>query len=207
MWSGHRLLATARRMAASGRLATHPRSIAGRTAPPWRNRFVACARGQFIHSRHAGGKKAGLNPTDRRKLGSKHHVIVDAQGIPLAVVLTGANRHDMPSLMRWFMLIRTFRASGAVPCASRESFRATGATVPNLIGNACVSEASHPCSQKSARRMTVGSARHVGQSSVRLRGFTRFDASRFVTNALLTFTKHSSLTCALCWARLKPSFN
>ncbi|GAB7538706.1 hypothetical protein BGC_49300 [Burkholderia sp. 3C] len=27
--------------------------------------------------------------TDRRKLGSKHHLIVNAQGIPLAVVLSG----------------------------------------------------------------------------------------------------------------------
>src|ERR1700709_968512 len=44
------------------------------------------------------GKKTGPNPTDRRKLGSKHHIIVDAQGIPLAVILTGANRHDVTQL-------------------------------------------------------------------------------------------------------------
>ena len=36
---------------------------------------------------HAGGKKTGPNRTDRRKPGSKHHLIVDAQGIPLAVIL------------------------------------------------------------------------------------------------------------------------
>ncbi|WP_454826726.1 IS5 family transposase [Paraburkholderia xenovorans] len=45
-----------------------------------------------------GGKKTGLNPTDRRKLGSKHHLIVDAQGIPLAVILSGAHRHDITQL-------------------------------------------------------------------------------------------------------------
>ena len=42
-----------------------------------------------------GGGLTGPNPTDRGKAGSKHHVITDAQGIPLAVVLTGANVHDV----------------------------------------------------------------------------------------------------------------
>ncbi|CAN5774093.1 hypothetical protein BH24CHL3_BH24CHL3_03200 [soil metagenome] len=36
----------------------------------------------------------GPNPTDRGKPGTKRHVIGDRQGIPLAAVLTGANRHD-----------------------------------------------------------------------------------------------------------------
>ena len=46
-----------------------------------------------------GGEKTGPNPTDRRKLGSKHHLLTDAQGIPLATVLTGANRHDVTQLL------------------------------------------------------------------------------------------------------------
>ena len=41
------------------------------------------------------GQKTGPNPTDRAKAGSKHHIITDAQGIPLAVRLTGANAHDV----------------------------------------------------------------------------------------------------------------
>jgi transposase len=46
-----------------------------------------------------GGQETGPNPTDRRKLGSKHHVLTDAQGIPLAMTLTGANRHDVTQLL------------------------------------------------------------------------------------------------------------
>ena len=46
-----------------------------------------------------GGEKTGPNPTDRRKLGSKHHLLTDAHGIPLATVLTGANRHDVTQLL------------------------------------------------------------------------------------------------------------
>jgi transposase len=34
------------------------------------------------------------NPTDRGHPGTKRHLIVDRQGIPLATLLTGANRHD-----------------------------------------------------------------------------------------------------------------
>jgi hypothetical protein len=49
----------------------------------------ACRRRPFIDSRHAGGK-TGPNSTDRRKLGSQHHLIVDAQGILLAVIPSGA---------------------------------------------------------------------------------------------------------------------
>jgi len=32
-------------------------------------------------------------------MGSKHHVITDAEGIPFAVRLTGANRHDVTQLL------------------------------------------------------------------------------------------------------------
>lgn len=42
-----------------------------------------------------GGEQTGSNPTDRGKLGSKHHVVVDANGIPLAVTVTAANRPDV----------------------------------------------------------------------------------------------------------------
>jgi transposase len=46
-----------------------------------------------------GRQKTGPNPTDRSKCGSKHHIITDANGIPLAVVLTGANTHDVTQLI------------------------------------------------------------------------------------------------------------
>ena len=36
----------------------------------------------------------GPNPTDRGKGGTKRHLITDRNGVPLAALLTGANRHD-----------------------------------------------------------------------------------------------------------------
>ena len=45
-------------------------------------------------SRQKGGEATGPNPTDRGRPGSKRHLLTDANGIPLALILTPANRHD-----------------------------------------------------------------------------------------------------------------
>ncbi|WP_417194163.1 IS5 family transposase [Streptomyces stelliscabiei] len=45
------------------------------------------------------GPKSGPSPVDRARPGSKHHVLTDAQGIPLAVSLTGGNRNDVTQLL------------------------------------------------------------------------------------------------------------
>jgi IS5 family transposase len=44
--------------------------------------------------RRKGGEATGPNPTDRCRPGSKRHLLVDGNGIPLALLLTAANRHD-----------------------------------------------------------------------------------------------------------------
>ncbi|MFI1995332.1 IS5 family transposase [Actinoplanes sp. NPDC020271] len=46
-----------------------------------------------------GGPKTGRSPVDRGRLGSKHHLITDAGGVPLAVLLTGGNRNDVTQLI------------------------------------------------------------------------------------------------------------
>ncbi|MFF3260286.1 IS5 family transposase [Streptomyces sp. NPDC002932] len=43
--------------------------------------------------------KSGPSPVDRARPGSEHHVLVDGQGIPLAVALTGGNRNDVTQLL------------------------------------------------------------------------------------------------------------
>jgi putative transposase len=42
-----------------------------------------------------GGEATGPNPTDRGKSGTKRSLLTDGQGVPLGVVVAGANRHDM----------------------------------------------------------------------------------------------------------------
>ncbi|MEU5326112.1 IS5 family transposase [Streptomyces parvus] len=46
-----------------------------------------------------GGSNTGPSPVDRGRAGSKHHVITDGHGTPLAVLLTGGNRNDVTQLM------------------------------------------------------------------------------------------------------------
>ena len=45
-----------------------------------------------------GGEKTGPSPVDRSKPGSKHHVITDAGGIPLAASVTAANVNDITEM-------------------------------------------------------------------------------------------------------------
>jgi putative transposase len=41
-----------------------------------------------------GGERTGRNPTDRGKRGVKRSVLTDGRGVPLGVVIDGANRND-----------------------------------------------------------------------------------------------------------------
>ncbi|MET9912542.1 IS5 family transposase [Streptomyces sp. NPDC006476] len=51
------------------------------------------------HVRALKGGHVGPSPVDRARPGSKHHLIVDRHGTPLAVTLTGGNRHDVTQLL------------------------------------------------------------------------------------------------------------
>ncbi len=41
-----------------------------------------------------GGQGTGANPTDRGKKGTKRCVLTDGKGVPLSVIMDGANSHD-----------------------------------------------------------------------------------------------------------------
>jgi putative transposase len=45
-----------------------------------------------------GGTATGPNPTDRGKQGTKRSLLTDGAGIPLALIIDGANRHDVKLL-------------------------------------------------------------------------------------------------------------
>jgi hypothetical protein len=42
------------------------------------------------------GRMTSRSPVDRARTGSKHHLIVDRHGVPLAATLTGGRRNDAP---------------------------------------------------------------------------------------------------------------
>lgn len=96
---GYDVLASTAIVAAHWGMAPAAQSAAVGTARGGEARFLACGGRQLIHSRCRGGKKSGPNPTDRRRPGSKHHLLTDAQGVPLSLILTSANRHDVTQLL------------------------------------------------------------------------------------------------------------
>ncbi|MEW2079335.1 IS5 family transposase [Streptomyces sp. NPDC013433] len=53
----------------------------------------ACVDG--THLGEKGGADTGPSPVDRRKTGSKHHLICDGRGTPLKVITTAANVNDV----------------------------------------------------------------------------------------------------------------
>ena len=83
-----------------------------------------------------GGRKTGPNPTDRSRPGSKHHILVDSNGIRVTAILTGANRNDVTQLLPLVDAIPSIRGARGRPlqkpkviCADRgydsESHRQT----------------------------------------------------------------------------------
>jgi len=59
----------------------------------------AGGRGWEPCSGEKGGSETGPSPVDRARNGSKHHLLVDGSGLPLAWSLTGGNRHDSTQLI------------------------------------------------------------------------------------------------------------
>jgi transposase len=56
---------------------------------PWDVVVDSCS----VRAKH-GGELTGPNPTDRGKAGTKYHVVVATDGIPLGVIPSAANVHD-----------------------------------------------------------------------------------------------------------------
>ncbi len=59
-----------------------------------------------------GGEQTGPNPTDRGKLGTKHTLLVDRHGVPLAIRTTGANASDQQQILP---LLLSFPKVGGKP--------------------------------------------------------------------------------------------
>ncbi|MCR8944039.1 transposase [Streptomyces sp. OUCMDZ-4982] len=53
------------------------------------------ACGRFPRPRERGGADTGPSPVDRRKTGSKHHLICDGRGTPFKVITTAADVNDV----------------------------------------------------------------------------------------------------------------
>jgi transposase len=64
-----------------------------------------------------GGEDTGPRPTDRSNSGSKHQVMTDAQGIPLAATVTAANVNEVTQV---FQVLTDLPPVGGKPGPPRE---------------------------------------------------------------------------------------
>lgn len=93
------MLAAAAGMAASRGVGAPAPSGAQEAQRGWGDRLVQGCRGRESCSCAFGGLLTGPSPVDRARTGSKHHLLTDAGGLPLALALTGGNRHDVTQLL------------------------------------------------------------------------------------------------------------
>jgi transposase len=152
-----------------------------------------------------GGEATGPNPTDRGKQGSKYHILVERQGVPLAVQLSAANIHDSKLLESLVDAVPPIRRPIRQP--GRPRFR------PAKLHADKASD--YPACRRALRRrgITPRIARRGVESSER-RGKHRWIVER--TNAwvlayrrlAIRFDRHAAsvsaflhLACALIWLR------
>ncbi len=139
------LLATAQGMASSGSVGDASHDA---LEPPRRSRRDRLVEGLARLGNRGGtrgGEKTGPNPTDRGKQGSKRHLLVDRDGIPLAVRHTAANVHDSNMLEAVLDAVSPIRRPHGRPGRPRkrpESYTLTRATTSAAAERRCASGAS-----------------------------------------------------------------
>jgi hypothetical protein len=148
----------------------------------------------FVHHREAALLEGGdaASPVDRGRAGSKHHLLVDATGIPLACTLTAGNRNDVTQLI-------PARRAGAA-CARQSEGRDAGrsespptvATTTTSTGANFASAGSARRSRAARRRTAPGSAAPAGSSSAPSPGCTTSSGCSSVTTAAPRSTRPSS---------------
>jgi transposase len=142
---------------------------------------------------------------DRRKAGSKHHLLVDGGGTPLAARLTGANRHDSTQLIALVDAVPPVRGKVGRPLRRPEALLADR-------GYDYDATCRRPLRERGitpliARRGTphgsgLGACRWVVEQTLALfhqfrRLRTRFDKRDDVHEAFMDLGM-----CVICWRRL-----
>ena len=116
-----------------------------------------------VRAKH-GGELTGPNPTDRGKAGTKYHVVVATDGLPLGAVPSAANVHDtrlFPHLLRLAQVV----------CAAIGRLYADAAYDSADNRRLCLrARASSLTSARWASRTARGSVRSAASSSTTVRG-------------------------------------
>jgi len=146
---------------------------------------------------------------DRRKNGSKHHLVVDAGGVPLAVIVTAANRNDVTQLIPLVDAIPPIAGKPGAPLRKPEEVMGdrgydSEAHRMELSGRGVATAIAR---RREEHGSGLGIFRYVVEQTLALlhqfrRLRTRFDKRSDIHEAFVT------LGCAMiCWRRLHSSIN
>ncbi len=79
----------------------------------------------------------GPSPVDRGRPGTKHHLLTDANGIPLAVTVTGGNRNDVTQLLPLLDAVPLVRGKPGRPRRRPTAVQWIGATTTTPTAGSC----------------------------------------------------------------------
>jgi putative transposase len=152
-----------------------------------------------------GGDLIGPNPTDRGKNGVKRSLLTEAEGGPLAVVISGANRHDTKLLGETLEAIVVERPE---PTAEHPQHLCLDKAYDNPTGHQAATEHHY-----------IAHIRRIGEEKLDEQGEKRYPARRWVVERtlgwlskcralLVRYDKKSrnylallKLACSLLWYR------
>lgn len=159
----------------------------------------------MIDASHAeGGPGTGPSPVNRGKPGSKHHLIGDGGGLPLAVITTGGNVNDVTQAVALLDAVPPIAGRRGRPRRRFEAVLADTGYDSEQVRRACRARQTVPVI---ARRGTtgvkgLGRLRYVVEQTLALlhqfrRLAIRWERRLDIHHGLV------SLACALiCWRRL-----
>lgn len=137
-----------------------------------------------------GGDETGPSPVNRRKLGSKHHLLTDANGLPLAITLTSANRHDITQLLELVEAIPDVKGQRGRPRRRPRSIVGDRGYDSEPHRKALKKRKSDRNSPDVARSTGAASARRDGPSSELSRGSISSDDCGYGTRSRGATTRH-----------------
>jgi hypothetical protein len=136
-----------------------------------------------------GGEHTSRNPTDRGKLGCKHHILVDQRGVPLVAQISGAHLHDSRLLIPIVEAIPAIKGLSGRTRKRPENCTRTELMRHERTAPGCVGEASPHASRGTASNRVNGLAAGVGWLNEPLAGCIDFAGCESATSAAQTFIK------------------
>ena len=147
-------------MAAVSYVGPHPIRDAGLAGAFWEDRLVASSRGMVVRCEpSSAGHGQVPNLLTGPSWGSKHHLICDEGGVPLAVQLTGANRKDSKQALALVDAIPPLHGPHRRPRQRPDRIRGDRGYDAEAISRVCATVASCRCQHGDAPRTAVAARR------------------------------------------------